>query len=179
MDIRLKMSRNGERVYILGNTYFYRNSLRSIGAKFDKTHMKWWIDSVRVSELEEVLSRPPIEDKHTLPVMAKCLYQGMTLYAVSFNEGRTECRLLSLDTSIDITVPVGEAENCCQILREYRKIRSGFAYGARFEYHTIERMKRFVENHKGNRGRKGRCSECDSYGTFRHDCQECGLGVCI
>ena len=48
---------DGKRVWIVGNTYPYKNAIRNAGGHWDSDAGKWWIGATKLEEVQQLLTK--------------------------------------------------------------------------------------------------------------------------
>src|SRR4051812_56960 len=98
--------KDGTRVYITGETYAVRDTLREGGCLWDHDRRQWWIGAAKANTIADVVGRLAAAPAPTVPenldgmrVQARVEYHGRPYFQVAEARDGSRLRLVSLDGS--------------------------------------------------------------------------------
>lgn len=181
----IQLEARGRRVYIRGNTYPIKDTLRAAGAKWDPEERAWWVGPAKRGAIEALLASAPSSARpeateapgEDAVVAGRVTYRGKVYYLAG--------RSVRGRTYYDFRVDAVTSRDGTRVLLYYRDGSRQFwasAEEVRIERtydrpQTIGRLRRFAEQRKA-----GRCPVCARHCTcdkgwcqHHHDgCEACG-----
>ena len=175
----ITLSKEGRRVYILGNTYPLRDVIRAAGGNWDADRKAWWVGTSKAEAIQEAIKKNEDSDgkKETkvgeeTRVKGRVTYKSKSYYLLAQTSDSSRLLLCSRDASISFWADAKE----CAIDKRYgqENYRTG-----KVEYPTISSLKAYAAKAKkaNDEGRdmgwKGNgCSECRSIQDW---CKRCAF----
>jgi len=171
----VKLETIGQRIYVAGNTYPIKDSLKSAGCHWDGDRRQWWIGATQKAKLEALVTsaQPKKEDVSDREIYSQREYKGRKYYEVGASSGRV--RLASLDGSLDFWVD----HSAARVIKTYeaRSRFAGYSRGTVTERQTLGGLRRFVAGQNKVRGtgaQRIQCMECDTWHAASERCPDCG-----
>jgi len=188
----IQIETRGKRHYLTGNTYPFRDRIKSLGAHWDADSRSWWTGKREEAEqLVAQLNAAPAaaadsRESYDGEVRGKVAYKGKTYFvrwAGTTSRGTEAFRLVTLDGQIDFWADAAE----CKWLKRYERREERGFYGrptGRAAYPTLASIRRFIAREKRESEKTGiDCWACRKYCTcgtatfchHHHDgCDVCG-----
>ena len=159
------IERQGQRVYLVGDTYAIKDRIKAIGGHWDSYRRAWWVGSAKASEAKALTSdianepaTPPAkQDPSDIYLTGKGRYKGREYFVGSTTRDGNKVRLLTLPDAdnnyLDFWVVCSEVEQT--------KTYSPREYRGRMQYTTLGGIARFIAREQSNREAGGEvCQEC-------------------
>lgn len=159
----IKLSHEGRRIYILGNTYPIKESIKSAGGNWDGDRKAWWVGSSKKEAIEKAvanMSASHAEDESEelksgrVHVKGKVEYKGRKYYLMAESRDGSCFKVCPLDGAFSFWA---KTDAGAKIIKRFQESRS------------LLSIRRFIEDGKrlekksahGDAGwRNNGCAEC-------------------
>lgn len=186
----ITLEAQGRRIYVRGNTFPIKDSLRAVGAKWDPEAKAWWAGSGKRGDLEALVAKigtRSAEGEREAPgdgatVAGRATYKGKTYYVAGrLERGRThyEDRVRSIESRDGSRVLLHFRDGS----RSFWAARAEVDVQRRYERPTtIRGLRRFAEQRRAEERGEAKCPVCAKHCTcgtsFCHHhydgCERCG-----
>lgn len=175
----ITIERQGQRVYLVGDTFAAKDRIKSMGGHWDGDRRAWWVGAKKEADAQALvtaLSAPQAadatrakQDPSDIRLTGKGRYKGREYFAGSMTRDGLKVRLLTLPDAkgdyLDFWALCSEVEQT--------KVYSPREYRGRMEYTTLGSIARFVERERRNRAEGGQvCAECGKSGELVSDLED-------
>src|SRR4051812_10682709 len=116
----VSVEKQGQRVYLVGDTYAVRDRIKAMGGHWDGGRRAWWVGAKKAAEAEalaaSLAAAPPAPKAgpgDDARLKAKVTYKGRTYYVIA--ESADRCRLTVLDGSVDFWAD----KSACELVKVY------------------------------------------------------------
>lgn len=133
MTVQLTIEQVGRRLYVRGNSYPVKDTLRTAGAKWDADQRAWYVGTAKRAQLEALVSggiQAPDRDRPQgldIAVRGKASYKGKTYPYITAWAGERDGQymervlLVFRDGSSQFWAPSGHGPEQAQITKIYRE----------------------------------------------------------
>ena len=177
----ITIERQGQRVYLVGDTYAVKDRIKAMGGHWDGERRAWWIGAAKAAEAQALVgglastpaASPAKQDPSEIRLTGKGRYKGREYYAGAITRDGSRVRLLTLpDASgnyLDFWAPCAEVEE----VKRYQPRERTYRGHTTTEYTTLGGIARFVERERRNRAEGGAvCAECGKSGELVQDLED-------
>lgn len=146
-DIELR--EEGSRIYIVGNTFACKATIKAAGGHWDGDRRAWWVGKSKRSDIEAALAGAKPEERaenRPVTVMGKASYKGRSYYvrwSGRCKSGAEKFRLVTLDEKLDFWANA----DACTWEKVYPEVRS------------LAGIRRFIQQKK-ELEKGGECPRC-------------------
>lgn len=129
----------------------------------------------------EITPEKPREDPGKIRLTGKGEYKGRTYYVGAYTKDGSRCRLLTLPDQDGKYLDFWANVSLVRVTKSYEPRERSYGYGRyhRTEYTTLGSIADFVRRQSDPETRRGRCTECDAWGSVGHTCTECHEGTYV
>lgn len=172
----VSVERQGKRLYILGNTYAFKDRIKALGGHWDGERRAWWVGASKeklvrdlVTSLEGGTTPQTPEDPDQVRLTGKGEYKGRAYYLGARAKDGSRVRCLTLPDSegkyLDFWADLSEVKvTKTYAPREYR---------GQAQHTTLGSVARFVKKEKGARDRGDPvCADCGKSGELVRDLED-------
>jgi len=201
----IKLERDGQRIYLTGDTYPLRQHIKAIGGHWDAGRRAWWVGLAKLTEAEKLAAEAApaslgapgtgdgdagsgtpaggaaaakaaaVADLDRAVVRAKVEYKGRNYYQIAETRDRESLRLVSLDGKVDFWA----LRTNVVFLKTYDDSGSVRRGSGRYQRDpmTLGSLRRVIERQRDPATRTGTCTECGNRGPHGQTCRECHEGT--
>ncbi len=171
------VERVGARVYVVGDTYAIKDSLKAAGCKWDGERRQWWAGLAKADAVQRVVDgvasgavKADVEDLSRAEVHGKVVYKGRAYFVIGVSRDGEKLRLTVLDGAIVFWA----AASLCEWSRRYERRSEGYGRYARERLPSLGSIQAFVARQKNPETARVQCHECGSWHDAGMSCRECG-----
>lgn len=176
--------RQGQRVYLLGDTYPVKDRIKAVGGTWDGGRRAWWFGAAKAAEAEALakeLNGGPTAAKSAkqnpseIRLTGKGEYKGRAYYLGTHSDDGTRVRCLTLPDDNGNYLDFWADVSAVRVVRIYDIHFSG-RYGKRYlsaNHPTLGGVADFVRRRRKNRTAGGGvCAECGKGGELVQDLED-------
>lgn len=183
----ITIERQGQRVYLVGDTYAAKDRIKAIGGHWDGERRAWWVGAAKEAEARALVesltaaapagepAKPAKRDPRDIRLTGKGEYKGRTYYLGSYSQDRTRVRCLTLPDANGEYLDFWADAAAVKVVKTYqaRERWGGYGRGQVKEYTTLGGIAAFVAREKRNRDAGGPvCAACGKSGELVADLED-------
>lgn len=174
----ITLQRDGQRVYLTGDTFAIKDQIKGMGGHWDVDRRSWWVGIAKQAEAERLAASTPSaspdalrpkQDPSDIRLTGKGKYKGRSYFLGSRTRDGAKVRCLTLPDDkgdyLDFWAAIAEVT--------VEKTYSPREYRGRTEYTTLGSIASFVAREKRTRADGGEtCAECGKSGELVQDLED-------
>jgi len=177
--MNIQIQEEGARLYIAGNSFPIKDSIKAAGGHWDADRKQWWVGKVKKETIEKAIEKASAapEVGPESKVKGKVEYKGKKYYVLATAKDGQSYKVCTLDASLVFWCKV---ENGAKLVKTYgREVGfRGYSSYARarqndIEYPTLKSIAEFIKDAPDRQVREANaptkvCWECGCAFTKRH-----------
>lgn len=179
----ITFERQGQRVYLVGDTYTIRDRIKAIGGHWDGDRRAWWVVAAKETaarQLVESLSGASSadapkakQDPSDIRLTGKGEYKGRTYYMGAQTRDGQRVRLLTLPDAQGNFLDFWADCAAVRVVKAYQPRQHTYRGRTTTEYTTLGGIARFIAREQRNRAEGGAvCAECGKSGDLVRDLED-------